>query len=203
MTEANRPEIPQDEMKKKVGSDMPERKPLPLLPDREWLNATIIEVKYQVSMFNNQVQYVTDQEGNPILDDDGNQIMRKEFEIVFAFDDYTIPGKDDPRKAWLRMGASFGEKAHLPQFLYNVLGPQVNVETPADIIEALKGLRVKLQVSNKYNKEKDRTYQNVVFDAVKTIGAQERPQPEAIAPDEIDPEEGTVGPDGEPVAWDE
>jgi hypothetical protein len=196
--ETNRPIIGQEEMNKKVGSDMPERKPLPLLPEREWINATIIDVKYQVAMFNNQVQYMTykDDEGKDveILDDEGNKIMRKEFEIVFALEDYMIPGKDDKRKAWLRMGASFGDKAHLPQLLYNVLGAGIALETPADIITALKRKPVKLQVANKLSKDKEKTYQNVVWDAVKSREAIETPVATPITDAQVDPDPQPVDP---------
>ena len=188
MQNENRPEIPTEELNKKVGSDMPQREPLELLPEREWLNAHIISVKYQVQMFNNQVQYMSykDDAGEDvdILDDDGNKIMRKEFEFVFAFDDYEIK-PSMPRKGWLRLGASFGEKSHLPQFLARVLDTSIDHDTPQSIIDALKGKPVQLQLKNKESKDKTKTYQNVVWDAVRTppINAVHTDEPPEVQPE--------------------
>ncbi len=193
MQDENRPPIAEDEYKKKVGSDMPEREPLELLPEREWLNAHIISVKYQVAMFNNQVQYVSYKDNETgedvdVLDDDGNKIMRKEFEFVFAFDDYEIK-PSMPRKGWLRLGASFGEKSHLPQFLAKVLDTSIDPDTPQSIIDALMGKPVQLQLKNKESKDKTKTYQNVVWDAVRTppVSAVHTDEPPEVQP-EPDPE---------------
>lgn len=170
------PEVPQSEYSKKVGSDLPPKKPLPLLPEREWIKASIIDVKFQYAMFNRQIQYISykddkTQEEVFITDDQGEKIPRKEFEIVFELSDYKLPN-DDPRRAWLKMGASWGEKAHLPKFLMNVAGPTTNIDTPDTIIEALKGTDVLLQVGNKPNKkDADHPYQNVIWDAVKRTDA--------------------------------
>jgi len=185
MTEQNRPEIPPEQMNQKVGSDMPEREPLELLPEREWLNAHIQSVVYQVAMFNNQVQYMTykdeDDQDVEVLDDEGKKIMRKEFEFVFIFDDYDMPKGRGKRKAWLRLGSSVGEKAHLPQFLAKVLDKSVNPDTPQSIIDALRGQAVQLQLKNKESKDGTKTYQNVVWDAVRTppiSAVHENPEPE-------------------------
>ena len=162
-----RPEIPQDDYGKPMGGG--NKEPLPLLPDREWLSAVIASVKYQYAIFNNQVQNIQDQEGNDILDGENQPIPRKEFEILFEFTDYQLPN-EKPRKAWLRMSASKGENAHLPVFLASVLG-EVEVVTPSDVIQALSGMQVSLQLSNKKGKkDPTKTYQNVLFDAVKKAG---------------------------------
>jgi len=193
MTEQNRPDINPDEYDKKVGSDMPEREPLELLPEREWLNAHIQSVVYQVAMFNNQVQYMTYKDENEqdveVLDDNGQKIMRKEFEFVFIFDDYDMPKGTGKRKAWLRLGASFGEKAHLPQFLAKVLSTSVNPNTPQSIIDALRGQAVQLQLKNKLSKDETKTYQNVVWDAVRLppISAVHTDEPSEVQPEPEDP----------------
>ena len=180
------PEIPESEYNKKVGSDLPPKKPLPLLPEREWLRANIVNVKYQYAMFNNAIQYITykdeeTQEDVFVTDPDtGEKIPRKEFEIVFELADYMLPN-NEPRKAWLKMGASSGEKAHLPKFLNALLGTTQNADTPQLIIDGLKGLDVLLQVGNKENKkDPDHPYQNVIWDAVKLANA--APKDPATAP---------------------
>jgi hypothetical protein len=78
--------------------------------------------------------------------------------------DYDLPnGK--PRKAWLRMGASLGENAHLPVFLANMRIPS-DATTPKEIIAALTGQDVKLQLASKPRKGKQ-PFQYVIYDAVK------------------------------------
>ena len=197
MNEQNRPDIPQSEYKKEVGSDMPQREPLELLPEREWLNAEIISVKYQVAMFNNQIQYVSykNDEGEDIdvLNDDGEKIMRKEFEFTFSLTDYKLPNGDS-RKAWLRLGSSFGEKAHLPQFLMKVLATLDGIQTPDTIIAACQGKAIKLQLKNKESKDGTKTYQNVVWDAVKASETLTSPSPEP---------EVKFDADGNEIEWDE
>jgi len=192
---SDRPEIPQDEYKKPLpkGGDLP---PLELLPDREWLGAKIVGCEYRVAMFNNQVQYLSRKvEGGEdihILDDDGNKIQRREFNIKFSMHDYSLPNDKGPRCCWLTLGASTGEKAHLPVFLFNVLGNGVNPECPQDVIDALVNTEVKLQLSNKPNKkDPDKPpYQNVIYDAVTSLEA----KPKTEAPASIKPED---------IAWDE
>jgi len=195
MTQAIRPEVTQDQLNQKVGSDMPEREPLDLLPEREWLNAHIQSVAFQVAMFNNQVQYVTYKDENDqdvaVLGEDGEKIMRKEFEFIFIFDDYDMPQGNGKRKAWLRLGASFGEKSHLPKFLVKVLPEGLNVETPQQIIDAVRGKAVQLQLKNVEAKDGSKTYQNVVWDAVRAIepGPQVEQEPPEISRDPPPPAE--------------
>ncbi len=172
--EQNRPDVPADDYDKPVGSDMPERKPLELLPEREWLNAKIVKVDYQYAMFNNKVQYITDGDDNPILDENDQPIPRKEFKLTFEFKNYLLPN-NAPRKTWLQMSASFNDKANLPVFLNNVLGAEYP-KTPTEIISALNEAHVKLQLQNKPNKDAAKLpYQNVIYDAVKTIDIGEHP----------------------------
>jgi len=186
------PEVPKDEYNKKVGSDLPPKKPLSLLPDREWLRANIVDVKYQYAMFNNAVQYVSyKEEGSTeeIFVEDpetGEKIPRKEFEIVFELADYMLPN-NEPRKAWLKMGASSGEKAHLPKFLNTMLGSTHNADTPQLIIDSLKGTDVMLQVGNKENpKDADHPWQNVIWDAVKPAGGNPEPQTGPMTSGDVD-----------------
>ena len=183
----NRPPIAENEMAAPIGSDMPEKKPLPLLPDREWLVARIHEVNYQVAMFNNQPQYLTDMEDNPILDSDGNKIYRKEFEIVFSFQDHLL-SNGEPRKAWLRMGASMGKKANLPVFLFNVLGVNPENLTPKQVIELLTGKAVRLQMANKPSEDRTKIYQKVLYDAVKSLHAPVVEDVKPIPPKDLDPD---------------
>jgi hypothetical protein len=197
---SERPEIPKERYGQPVSTGGT-REPLELLPEREWLNAKIIDVKYQVAMFNNQIQYVTYKDDNneevQVKDPEGNPIMREEFEFVFTMHDYKLPN-DDQRKCWLKLGASFGEKAHLPQFLMKVLNNLDGITCPDSIISACKGKEVKLQLKNKLSKDGTKTYQNVVWDAVKcAIGAVEAPIQEPTPATE-DP---TIQP--EDVAWTE
>ena len=170
------PDIPASDYGKKLSKG--ELPPLESLPDRQWLTARIIEVKYKYAIFNNKIQMVTDMEGNEVLDEDGQPIPRREFEIVFEFSDYKLPNKK-PRKAWLRLGASLHEKANLPVFLNNVC-PMTPFETPSGIIQALKGKHVSLQLKNKANKKDPSKppYQNVIFDAVVPVGQEKNPPPD-------------------------
>ena len=183
----DRHEIPDEDFNKPVKSG--ERKPLPLLPQREWLTAAIVEVKYQYVIFNNEIQYMTDKDENQILDSDSNPIPRREFEITFEFHDFFLPN-DKPRKAWLRLSASFGESAHLPVFLWGVI-PGHKLSTPAQIIEALKGKDVKLQLKNKASKkDPKKIFQNVIWDSVQKIDANTgTPEPELLDPEDLDPEQ--------------
>ena len=162
----DQPQIPLPEFNQPIPKT--ESEPLPLLPEREWLRATIVMVKYQIAMFQGQPQTLKDRDGNEILRD-GQPIHRKEFDLTFEYDDYRIPNTEEPRKSWLRLGASLGEKAHLPKFLANVV-PENSFETPNDVINALQGREVQLQLSNKMGKNQ-KMYQNVIYDAVRVISS--------------------------------
>jgi len=191
-----RPEIPSDEYNKPVGSEMPPQEPLELLPEREWLNARISEVKYQVVLFNNAIQYVSYEDDDKkevfVLDEAKNKIPRKEFEIKFLFDDYDLPNNKGKRKAWLTLGAAFGDRAHLPKFLIKVINKKLEKPTPEEIINQLEGVTVKLQLKNKDNKDGTKTYQLVVWDAVKY-------REELL----LSKEQPKFDEDGNEIAWDE
>jgi len=191
---------PGDYDKPMGGRELP---PLPLLPDREWLGARIVNVELRYQMFNNQIQYICKKEWDedqqkeieiPILDDDtGEKIPRQEFNIKFQLHDYTIPGAktETQRNVWLTIGASLGDKSHLPTFLLNVLGRVFKPETPKDVVDELKGREVKLQLGNKPNK-KDSTkppYQNVIYDAVQALDKKEsEPATEPIKEKDVAPQ---------------
>ena len=184
-----RPPVNEEELNKPVskgGGDLP---PLEQLPTREWLSATIKEVEYRTTMFNGQVQYMTKKEFDEaegkevevaILDDNGEKIPRREFSFTFDFKDYQLPN-GNPRNCWLQLGASLGDKAHLPTFLYNTLGHDADVETPQKIIDSLTGLPVRLQLKDKLRKDKTLPpYQQVVYDAVEAAG--NKPPSEPVEP---------------------
>jgi len=195
----DRPNIPKEDYQKPLGggSEFP---PLDLLPSRSWLGAKIIDVEYRIVIFNGQIQYLTKKteagEEESILDDNGEKIPRREFNITFSMHNYSLPN-GDPRKTWLTMGASLGDQAHLPTFLYNTLGHDNDADTPDKIINRLKGLEIRLQLKNKPRKDKTKPpYQQVVYDAVEALGNAPVADPvEPIKEDEIDP--------SEPVKWDE
>ena len=207
MNEQSRPEIPEGEYKKPLskGGDLP---PLELLPAREWLGAIIICVEYRVCMFNGQVQYMTKKEFDEnegkevevqILDRETQlPIPRREFYITFEFHNFSLPN-GNPRKAWLQLGASLGEKAHLPTFLFNVLGADYNVDTPEGIVSALRGTEVRLQLKNKPNKDLSKPpSQRVVFDAVERLKEDPTPPPaQPIKEADLKPEVQPADPNSE------
>ena len=85
-----------------------------------------------------------------------------------------MPSGKGKRCCWLTMGASMGEKSHLPVFLFNVLGAEYEPTHPRGVIEALSGKVVKIQLKNKPNKDKTRPpYQNVIYDAVLAVDSPE------------------------------
>ena len=147
----------------KGGGDLP---PLEMLPDREWLQAKISDVKFQYSYFNNQPQYMTDKDDNQILDSNGLPIKRKEFKVTFSMKGYEL-SNGNPRNSWLTMGASMGEKAHLPKFLDNVGLINEDVSSAQMVIDKLINLNVQLQLKNVTKKDGSGQYQMVVWDAVK------------------------------------
>jgi len=199
-----RPEIPPEDYKQPLskGGDLP---PLELLPTREWLGAKIVDVVYRIMMFQGKIQYMTKKETDDqgkeveiqILNKENKPIPRREFYMTFEFHNYSLPN-GDPRKAWLQLGASLGEQAHLPTFLYNVLGANYVAETPEEIVDSLKGKEIKLQLKNKPNKDPDKPpSQRVVYDAVERLDAESTPPPaEPIKEGEITPPESTGSNEG-------
>jgi hypothetical protein len=144
---------------------LPKQAPLPMLPEREWLKGRISKVEYEYVYFNNQIQYVTDKDGQPILDEAGEQIPRRQFMIEILLNEFNLPN-GDPRRVWLRLGASMGGKAHLPQFLLNLEMEELN-PTPKDIIDFLNERDVKFQLANKISQSSGKEYQQVIWDSVK------------------------------------
>lgn len=191
--------------------------PFPPLPEREWLNATIIDVAYRYSMRQGVVQYVTNKDGENVIDQDtGLPIKRTEFSITFYLRDYTVPNDQaKPRQLWLQLGNSLGEKAHLPKFLANC-SIEIDIDnppSPAEIQAFLLNLDVRLQVGEvKESKtDPDKRYQNVIWDAVKAVPKEDRIGPLTVpagdGEDGVKPTETTspvrLGPDGQELAWDE
>ena len=137
-------QVPKDELNKPI----PKRSlpPLPDLPDREWLAATVADVEYIRAMFNGQIQYLTDKEKNPILGEDDQPIERRQFKITYEMKDYTLPN-GGPRKGWLQLGCSWGKNAKLPKYLKKVgfKYDENDMPTPAELIKFLKGQHVFIQ----------------------------------------------------------
>src|SRR5690242_2629395 len=93
--------------------------PQPLLPHREWLEGIIVDGKYQYVRFNGKIQYVTNKDTKEnILDADDKPIPRTEFMFTIDLKHYEMKGggklEGQPRKVWLRLGASLGKNAQLP-----------------------------------------------------------------------------------------
>ena len=145
---------------------LPKPKPLPFLPEREWLKGRINKADYGYVYFKGQIQYLTDQNKEPVLDADGQMIERRQFEIEIYLNDYNLPN-GEPRRVWLKLGASLGPKAHLPQFLRN-MGLEVEGNpTPQEIVDYLKDLDVKFQLATKHSDSSGNDYQQVIWDSVK------------------------------------
>jgi len=157
--------IPQGEMEKPMQRN--EAPPLEFFPEREWLDAMIDKVEYRYVYRKGYIQYLQNSNKEDILDDDGEKIARREFNITFIMKAYDLPN-GDPRKSWLSLGASMGQKAHLPKVL-EVFGYTNENPTPSQIIEALEGKEVRFQVSNKKSETTDKEYQNVIWDSLKLV----------------------------------
>lgn len=151
------------------GKELP---PLEFLPEREWLKGKIDNVEYEYVYFKGKMQYVTNQKsGEQVLDENEQPIPRRQFNITILCQDYTLPN-GQPRKAWIKLGASLNPKANLPKFLANMGLDYADGDepTPQAIIDHLKDLNVKFQMANKQGENGE--YQQVVWDAVKlNLGA--------------------------------
>ncbi len=170
--------VPESEYNRKIKNS--ERKPLPLLPELEMLDAKIVEVKYEFSMFNGQQQYVTDYDTKELIyDDAGQKIPRKEFNITFEIAGHAM-SNGNARKAWLRLGSSLGKKSKLSKLL-NMLCINLVDPTPKDIINALMGRELKFQLGNKEGKDEN-VYQNIIFDSIRWFGNK---TPQTISPEDI------------------
>ena len=143
---------------------------LPPLPELEPLEAVISKVEFKADEFKGKPVYITDQNKVNILDSEGNPIPRKIFNITFDFKEYKIKN-NEPRKAWLKVGASFNEKAKLPKLLEALRLKVSENPTPNEIITLLSGLNIKLQLKN--NPKDGKIYQNIIFDTIRPLAAQE------------------------------
>lgn len=157
--------VPEHEYDRKLTRN--ERKPLPLLPELEMLESTISEVKYEFSMFQGKQQYVTDYETKEMIyDASGQPIPRKEFNITFSIKGHSL-SNGNPRKAWLKLGSSLGEKSKLTKLLYMLMIKLVD-PTPKEVINALLNKELRFQLVNKEGKDGN-VYQNVNFDSIRGI----------------------------------
>lgn len=156
--------IPDDELDKPMGQ---EKKPLPLLPELTMLDAQITDVKLDYATFQGKPQYVQDFDTKEnILDENGQPIPRKEFNITFSLSGYSLPN-NDPRKCWLKLGASMGEKSKLAKFV-KVLNINLINPSPRALMQVLMGRQVRFQLINKEGKDGN-TYQNINFDSIRPI----------------------------------
>jgi len=138
--------------------------PLPFLPDREWLKGRISKVSYEYVYFKGKMQYLTSQKTEElILDESGEAIPRRQFNIEILCNDYQLPN-GEPRKAWVKLGASMGSQANLPKFLANMDMDEED-PTPQVIIDYLVDKDVKFQMATKQGTNGE--YQQVVWDSVK------------------------------------
>jgi len=151
----------QDEFNKPLGGKLP---PLPPFPTREWLTGRISVVEYGIAYFNNKPIVCTDSEDNELTDERGDPIYRREFNITILVNDHYLPN-NEPRKVWLRLGASLGKKANLPKFLKKVIGEGFS-ETPAEIINDLQNKDIKFQMADKVSESTQKEYQSVIWDSV-------------------------------------
>lgn len=157
--------------------------PMELLPEREWLRASITDVKMVYAMFKGQIQYLTKKneatgEDEPILDSKtGEKIPRFQVVIVYSLWDYKL-GNGSPRMGWAYFGASIGEKAHLPKYLLKLggsslfKGPLDEVRQPSfnEIKKFIldNGKYIFVQFATKESSDPDEEVrQNIVKDAIK------------------------------------
>lgn len=176
--------IPESEYDRKLLKA--ERKPLPLLPELEMLEAKISEVKFEYAMFQGKQQYVTDYDTKELIyDSTGQPIPRKEFNITFEISGHSL-SNGNPRKAWLKLGSSLGEKSKLSKLL-NMLMIKVLDPTPKDIINALLNKELRFQLVNKAGKD-GTIYQNINFDSIRCLVREPIPTPpvQTINPDDIE-----------------
>lgn len=157
-------DMPENELDKPLATG--DKKPLPLLPELTMLDAQITNVTLEYAQFQGKPQYLQDFETKEnILDANGQPIPRKEFNITFSFNDYQLPNKD-PRKAWLKLGASLGEKSKLAKFL-KVLNVNIVNPNPRTLITCLMGRHVRFQLVNK--ESGGTVYQNINFDSIRPV----------------------------------
>lgn len=188
--ETERKEIDPEELDKEVPKN--EAPPLEFFPEREWLSALVDHVDYRYVYRNGQQQYVQNKDKEDIIDrDSGERIPRKEFNITMLLKDYYLPN-GDPRKAWLSLGVSMSERAHLPQVLEKFDFTKDN-PTPNQIKSVFQGLKVRFMVVNKKTQANGKPYQAVDWDSL-------RPVPKE---DDIGAPAKRHDDDGNELAWDE
>jgi len=147
---------------------LPKQKPFPFLPEREWLDGRIDKVEYEYVYFKGQMQYLLNKDKEPVIDaETQEQIPRRQFNIMILLNNYQLPN-GEPRRVWIKLGASLGGKAHLPQFLLNMGMGELN-PTPQDIIDFLQDMDVKLQLATKKSETGGNDYQQVIWDSVKPL----------------------------------
>lgn len=162
MKEQENIEVNKDEI---IGGGQQE---LPMLPDGEYLRATITNVDYRVKSFMGkpcQRLMLVDGKPEPIKDRDGNPTYYREFNITFELDDYILPS-GDKRKTWLGLTASMKENSKLHTFLMNVAGFIPDDRKASSVISLLNSKQVLLQVKNRKRTD-GKTRQLVAFDMVK------------------------------------
>lgn len=157
--------VPEHEWDNKLGKT--KREPLPLLPELEMLEAEITDVAFQFSMFNGKQQYVSNYETKEMIyDEKGQPIPRKEFNITFSIKGHSLTN-GNPRKAWLKVGASLSEKSKLSKLLKILMISAVE-PSAKDIINALTGTKVRFQLVNKPGKD-GQIYQNINFESIRCV----------------------------------
>jgi hypothetical protein len=138
---------------------------LPLLPELEPLEATITEVEFKTDEFKGKTVYLTNDNKETILDGDGNPIPRKIFNVTVSYKSHLL-SNGTARKSWLKLGASMNEKAKLPKLIDALKIKISDNPTPKEIIDALKGFQVKLQLKNNEGND-GKVYQNIIFDTIR------------------------------------
>lgn len=147
--------------------------PLEFFPEREWLDAKVESVEYRYVYRKGYIQYLQNSNKEDILDDDGEKIPRKEFNITFVMLNYELPN-GDPRKGWLSLGASMSDRAYLPKVLKK-FGNDHDDPTPQQIIDTFAGKDVRFQVANKVSEANGKEYQNIIWDSVKPASQKDSP----------------------------
>lgn len=137
-----------------------------ILPQREWLDGVITKVVYRFSMFKGMPVYIEDTDGNAITDRNGDKIQRREFLIELTLSNHKCDS-GEPRKLFLKIGSSLGQKSHLPKLL-NELGMNMDEElTPQKIMDFMKDLIVRFQIKHgQINDRTGRPFENVIWDSL-------------------------------------
>lgn len=156
-------QIPPEMMNRPLGGD---HEKYPVMPEREWLSARIVDATCEFDEFNGKPVYVQDRDTKQNkLDSEGNPIRRIVYKIKYELKKGRTE-KGNPLSYEIKLGATFGDNSHLPRYL-KLLGIEFPQQpAPIAVVNALKGLDVKIQLTNKESK-KGNIYQNAVWDAIK------------------------------------